>query len=331
MNLGPAHTSENPLVTVVISTLGRPHLITRAVKSALSQTLSNIEVVVVIDGPDKNTEEALQQVHDHRLRYTMHTENRGLPSGRNTGVSLARADWVAFLDDDDLWMPEKLEVQFRTAESSQQHSPVIACRVAAQDQRGEYVWPRRCPGPDEDLSEYLFCRKTPFWGEGLVLPSAMFVSRKLLLRVPFSDGLQMNDDIDWLLRARSLEDIVIEFVPNDCPLAVWSIQENRERMSTSCDWQYSLSWIRSQKHLVTSRAYFSYVLSWVGMRAARSRDWKAFPVLIREAFLHGTASWNDIVYFIGIWLLPSSFRQWLALQYGRLFRKAFRQKGQMHA
>ena len=105
MNSDTEHSSENPLVTVVIPTLGRPHVLTRTVNSALAQTLGNIEVIVVIDGPDKKTEEALQQIHDHRLSIHVHTENRGAAASRNTGVSLAQSQWIAFLDDDDLWMP----------------------------------------------------------------------------------------------------------------------------------------------------------------------------------------------------------------------------------
>jgi GT2 family glycosyltransferase len=207
---------------------------------------------------------------------------------------------------------------------------VIACRVKARDEKGEYIWPRRYPAPEENLSEYLFCRKTPFWGEGLILASAMFISYELLMKVAFSDGLMMHDDIDWVLRAYAQEGIRVEFVQNDMPLVIWNIETARDRISHSTDWQASLFWIHSLKHLVTGRAYFSFVLTSIGLRASRSREWKAFPVLARDAFSNGTPSWNDIVYYMGIWLLPFSLRQWLALQYGKFFRKVVHSQENKH-
>ena len=71
---------------------------------------------------------------------------------------------------------DKLSLQLSSALRSKYAYPVIASKVLAKDETGEYIWPRRYPAAGEHLSEYLFCRKTPFWGEGLILPSAMFVS-----------------------------------------------------------------------------------------------------------------------------------------------------------
>jgi hypothetical protein len=106
--------------------------------------------------------------------------------------------------------------------------------------------------------EYLFRGKTPFWGEGLILTSAMFISHELLLKVPFSDGLVMNNDIDWLLRAYAQEGIRVEFVQNDMPLVVWNIETVRDRISHDSDWESSLFWIHSLSILLR-QGLFSYV------------------------------------------------------------------------
>jgi len=92
-----------PLVSVVIPTRNRPHLVTRAVHSALTQSLHKIEVIVVIDGPDESTLHILDQIDDPRLKVSMLPQHLGLSDARNTGVREARSQWIAFLDDDDEW------------------------------------------------------------------------------------------------------------------------------------------------------------------------------------------------------------------------------------
>src|SRR6185436_11387163 len=100
-----------PLVSVVIPTRDRPHLVSAAIRSALAQSLREIEVIVVIDGPDARTEESIRLIEDDRLGTTTLPRPSGAPSARNAGVAAARGRWVAFLDDDDEWLPEKLARQ----------------------------------------------------------------------------------------------------------------------------------------------------------------------------------------------------------------------------
>src|SRR6267154_2040853 len=97
-----------PDVTVVIPTLNRPDLVTRAVRSALAQTVDTIEVLVVVDGPDDATRTTLASIPDARLRVVALPERGGAPNARNVGVSEARASWTALLDDDDEWLANKL-------------------------------------------------------------------------------------------------------------------------------------------------------------------------------------------------------------------------------
>ncbi|TMM39790.1 MAG: glycosyltransferase family 2 protein [Actinobacteria bacterium] len=98
--------SDGPRVSVVIPTRLRPALVPRAVCSALAQALTDIEVVVVIDGPDPDTREVLAAIADPRLRIVELERSGGAPAARNVGVDHARAAWTALLDDDDEWLPE---------------------------------------------------------------------------------------------------------------------------------------------------------------------------------------------------------------------------------
>ena len=301
-------TSPGSLVSVVIPTRARPHLVTRSVCSALTQSLTRIEVIVVIDGPDDRTLRVLRQIDDPRLRVKTLPRNLGLADARNTGVSEARGQWIAFLDDDDEWFSEKLKIQLQTAEKSTHRYPIVTCRLIARTEVKDFVWPRRLPLQNEPLSEYLFCRNSPFFGEGLVASNTIFTAKELLRSVPFRSDLQRHEDLDWLLRASALEGVGVEFVPSADPLAIWHMQQNRSRMSNDTDWRYSVSWIRSNRHLVTSRAYASFIMTWIGANVSRSREWSAFFPLIREAFRRGKPSLIDALSYFGYWLTRPGVR-----------------------
>lgn len=109
--------STEPLVSAIIPTYKRPHLVTQAVHSILTQTPA-LEVIVVVDGPDAATLDSLHSIRDARLRVHVLPHNGGLSNARNTGVELANGRWVAFLDDDDTWLPRKLELQLAVAQCS---------------------------------------------------------------------------------------------------------------------------------------------------------------------------------------------------------------------
>jgi glycosyltransferase involved in cell wall biosynthesis len=195
-------------------------------------------------------------------------------------VARARGAWVALLDDDDEWMPEKLEAQLRTAEHSRRRYPLVSCRLIARTDEGDLLWPLRYPDPGEHLSEYLFCQRSIRGGDGVVLPSTILTTKELLETVPFSTGLPMRNDVDWLLRAASRCDVGPEFVPERQPLVVWNMQEGRDRISTSSDCRFSLDWIRESRPLVTRRAYAAYVLTSLSLTASRTRQWRLFWTLL---------------------------------------------------
>lgn len=311
--------STDPVVSVVIPTRNRPDLVGRAVRSALAQSLETIEVIVVLDGPDDATLQALRQIEDPRLRAHVLPRNVGASDAQNAGVGVARGRWIALLDDDDEFLPQKLELQLWTARQSRHRYPIVMCRLIGRAPSGDRVWPRRLPRPDEPLSEWLFCRKMPVFGEGLVQTDMIFTSRELLQMVPLCSGLRHNDDLDWFLRASAVQGAGVEFASSMQPLAIWYLDENRPRVSHTTDWRYSLSWLHASRHLFTPRAYASFVLAWMGPDEARRGHREAFWPLLRQAFRHGQPASVDVLFYVAHWLLPEAVKRRLAAFFARFW------------
>jgi hypothetical protein len=301
-----------PRVSVVITTYNRPQLLPRAVRSALGQTLRDIEVIVVVDGPRDDAVRALSEIEDRRLRIEVLPQNVGWPGARNAGVGLARAPWIATLDDDDEWLPAKLDWQLRTAEASAYLEPIIACRFVALYGADRFVWPRRTKRPDEHISEYLFCRRSPFFGEGLLPSSVLFFGRDLAQAVPFRGEWQSFDDLDWMLRAAGREGVDFEFVDTPEPLMVWHRRVRREPDAQPRDWRRVVRWAQASGPLMTRRAYAGLLLTWAPPGPGRHRRPGDFWPPLREAVRNGAPAPVDILTYLAYWLVPVRLRRRVA-------------------
>ena len=296
-----------PEVSVVIPTRFRPELVTRAVRSAQAQSVRDIEVIVVIDGPDDATRAALEAIGDGRLRLVTLPESGGAPNARNTGVREARAPWAAFLDDDDEWLPTKLAVQLDLAKAAHVPTPIVASRLVNRTPRAEFFMPRRLPEAGEPLSEYLTVRRGLFHGDGFIQTSTILAPTELLRRIPFTVGLRRMQELDWAIRALSHDDVDLVMAAE--PLVIWHTDEDRPRVSFDSSWQEQLEWLRRSRPLLTPRAYAALAMSVISSMAAPTHSPSAFRTLLREARRHGKPSPIDYLTFLQIWLIPEQLRR----------------------
>ena len=109
-----------PKVSVIIITYNRSTLLGSAIASVLNQTYQDFELIVVDDASPDNTAEVVRGINDPRIRYIRHETNQREAGARNTGVQNARGEYIAFLDDDDEWLPEKLQRQVEVLDGSPQ-------------------------------------------------------------------------------------------------------------------------------------------------------------------------------------------------------------------
>ncbi|MGH1350660.1 MAG: glycosyltransferase family 2 protein [Methyloligellaceae bacterium] len=110
--------TDPPAVSVVIPTYNRAATLPRAVHSVLAQTFKNFELIIVDDGSSDNSQELIAAIDDPRIRYHVLEKNGGVSAARNAGVALARAEYVAFQDSDDLWLQDKLMSQYEAVAQS---------------------------------------------------------------------------------------------------------------------------------------------------------------------------------------------------------------------
>jgi len=260
-------TASQELVTVVIPTRNRPDLVARAVQSALAQTYPDLEVIVVVDGPDQATVDGLNAIADPRLTVLALESNIGAARARNLGVERARGSWIAFLDDDDHWMPEKVAVQMAARPAGLRY-PVMSCRCQVETARGIFVWPRRLATPQDPVADYLFVRHGLFKGETFAPTTTLLAPRELLLRHPIP--VSRFDDWEWLIGCGRIESCALITVPE--VLAVHYTENNRVTLSTCHNIEDALAWAQSMRPHLSRRAYASLLLQSIGGEmAARTK------------------------------------------------------------
>ncbi|GGQ47865.1 glycosyltransferase family 2 protein [Couchioplanes azureus] len=296
-----------PAVSVVIPTRNRPHLVARAVRSVAGQTIPDLEVIVVVDGPDDDTPKALAEIGDPRVRVVTLPERRGAPHARNVGARQARSPWTALLDDDDEWLPGKLAAQLELVRGMDVPLPIAASRLINRTPRAELVMPRRLPRPQEHLSEYFTVRRGLFHGEGFIQTSTILAPTELLRAVPFTVGLRRQQELDWALRALRHPGTALRVAEE--PLVIWHTDEDRERISLDMPWESQLAWLRRSRELFTPRAYAVFTLSVISSMAAGTHRPAVFRELLSEARSHGRPGLLDYLTHLQIWLLPPHLRR----------------------
>ena len=105
-------------VSVIIPTYNRKHTLSRAIESIISQTIKPLEIIIVDDGSDDGTREWIKQEYPF-IQY-LNQNNSGVSASRNRGIFSANGNWIAFLDSDDEWIPEKLERQLSILRSDKE-------------------------------------------------------------------------------------------------------------------------------------------------------------------------------------------------------------------
>ena len=286
-------------ISVVIPSWRRHEEVMRAVRSALAQTLSPLEVIVANDGPDAEKCALLAGVDDERVRY-LEAPRKGIASAtRNFGIQAARGDWVALLDDDDVWMPEKLKNQFEALGQSGRSDAILACvqRVCDVDERVQFR-PKRTREGALSVDEVLFT------GLGGVHTSTLVAPRAVFLEFPFNEAAERHEDWEWLLQAGQKLPLVI------APEVVcerWLAPG--EGLSRAGGYEYSRAWYERNRSMMSPAMRARFVSTVLSRKAAYDRKVSAIPALFREMWHSGAPELKNFGRLCLPWVVPAGLRQ----------------------
>jgi glycosyltransferase involved in cell wall biosynthesis len=184
-------------VTVIIPTFNRAAIVVRAIRSVLGQTCQDWELIVVDDASTDGTEQAVRSFSDNRIKYIRHDRNRRVSVARNTGIRCAQGEYVAFLDSDDEWLPEKLQKELEVFRNSDPQVGLVYTGKTILDERGRVLKVRMATKSGWVYDALL---DSDFIGS----PSRVTVKKQVLDRVAGFDETFLNaEDYDlWLRVAR---------------------------------------------------------------------------------------------------------------------------------
>ena len=184
-------------VSVVIPSRDRAHIVIDTVRLTLGQRDVEFEIIVVDDGSRDGTAEELEALGDPRVVVLRNAVNRGVAHARNRGIKQAAHPWIAFLDDDDRWSPDKLRVQLdRIAAEAADFAYTAGLAVAAADAQVLYLSPAL---PPDELRRGIRSRNLVFAGASNVL------ARTELLRRLGGFDESLHHIADWDLWIRLTE------------------------------------------------------------------------------------------------------------------------------
>lgn len=275
------------LVSVIIPTYNRAHLIKRSATSVLNQTYSNLELIIVDDGSTDNTEDVVKSIGDDRVIY-IKQQNQGACTARNNGIDHAQGEFIAFQDSDDVWHEDKLEKQIKCLKET--GADMVYCRVASEG---------------EKISSKI--HKRGFLGNKLpfgICPQTFLARRYVFEKEKFDANMPRYQDFEILLRLQTKNRIYCEdeayvdyYVQND------SISQSGEKLLKA--WNIILS--KHTDFLSTYSSYLKYLANETLANALNSNIKYARNELIKVAFHFKKTPKITIYYYLSqlnmLWII----------------------------
>ena len=179
-----------PNVSVVMPVFNSAATLSDAALSVLSQTYKNFELIIVDDGSEDSTRHLLRDIADMdgRVRVHRNQTNQGISFSRNLGVNIALGEWVAFIDSDDMWKPDKLEKQLMFID---EHQAVFSYTASTFMNKNGVSYGYVMPA--EFKTNYDLLLKS-----NLISCSSVIAKREILARHPMPDDRMHEDYAAWL-------------------------------------------------------------------------------------------------------------------------------------
>ncbi|CAH1553004.1 glycosyltransferase family 2 protein [Vibrio rotiferianus] len=243
-------------VSIIIPAYNSSKSIRETLDSLVMQTFKNFEVIVVDDFSNDvlELEALLGSYKNLNVRLVKHNENKNGAAARNTGISFASGDYIAFLDSDDQWRPEKLERYLEKASTLVDDNYILYSKIEVIKEgcKEKIARPTRSLLDNEHVSEYLFIS-----GE-LIQTSTIFLKRELAEKILFDNRFIRHQDYDFVIRAQDKHKAKFIFLNE--PLTIYKSAENAIGRSISLgeSSQYSKYWLGEMSQFMTENAIQYY-------------------------------------------------------------------------
>lgn len=290
------------LVSVIIPTHNRCNYLKEALESVIAQSYSNLEIIVIDNNSLYETQKIIKKFKDTRIKYKRLKENMGAAFARNEGLKMSNGDYIAFLDDDDLWFPQKTEIQLEKFKNSSGQVGLI------------YAWSANFINDNSDKIKAIQKCKLKGAVSVYLLGACMFTTSTPLIKKEyikkigyFDTSLRICEDIDFFLRLSKVCEF--DYVPQI--LAKYRIHSGNTTSLLSLSENYLMEFLRrtdkevqkisppSLKNKIISKRHM--MLAFFYMRKgdlfpARNNFWKAIQ---KNAFIRPDCYINLFFLFFG--------------------------------
>ena len=286
-----------PKVSVVIPVFNGAGVIGETIESVLNQTFRNHEIIVVDDGSTDGSGEVLKQFSKHITLCRQ--QNQGVAITRNRGISIAKGEWIAFLDQDDLWYPQKLATQIDYVEKYP-GVDFFYSDMNTIDEKGNIlnrnylVTENQQPKELTKLSFSLIFDNCPF-----PFPSTVLAKKEVLLKAGgFNPLFRANHHEDVELFVKVARITPIHFIPES--LIAYRVRQSASPV-TSWEWNWLVllktlweMWRDEPEKQILLVPYFAKYSSDYGTRCLRSGDYRTARQFFRQAFSYKPLAWRNL-------------------------------------
>lgn len=280
---------EELAVSVIIPSIGRKSL-QRAVFSALSQEPIRTEVIICLNGPGLRHTINVPRNYEDRITIIRDPKVMNANMARNAGIRKATKKYVAFLDDDDYWLPEKLRTQLAEIHNLEHDRWLITSKYF-DEHLSFKVLPKRVIQENESPIDYLFVRKS-IRNMRVSLPTSSWIAPlSLFIRNPFDNELRLHQDWDWLISTLDSEQIQVKTIEK--PLLVYST-EIKSNTNSRTNWKHSLEWILKNRTKMSALQAGCFIINVVHSRCIRTDSiYNSFQIFF-SAFKYGKPNIRSI-------------------------------------
>ena len=224
------------MVSIVMPTYNAVKYIQGAVESVLRQTYTDWELLIVDDGSTDGTEQMIQNLikMDERVKLVKNRENIGVAETRNRGVELAKGEWIAFLDSDDIWHPNKLQEQLELYQRN--GMPFIFTGSGFMDENGKLL--------NYELSVPQIIGYKELLKQNVISCSSVLIKKELAKKYPMEHSEKMHEDFAVWLSILKQEHIKAAGVNK--PLLIYRISE---KSKSGNKWKASVMTFRVYRYI----------------------------------------------------------------------------------